>query len=311
MTELAQVSDVTTTTKRGGSPRLRTSKSFRKNLFDYAGLIPFFLFSAAFIFTPSLAVMVLAFRDNFGNWTLNNLKIASGDIYLESLIGSVRLGLASASLGAVLGIVVAYGVAISGRKKLQRVINTASGVFANTGGVPLAFLFVAAIGNYGLVTLFLQKYGIDIYAGDFTLFAFSGLVVVYLYFQIPLMVIVTYPAIEGIKNEWREAAVNLGASKFAYWRHIGIPVLFPAAFGAFFLLFANAFAAYATASVLTSGTIPLIPLQIGSIVTGNVVADEKNVAMAMGLEMIVVVAIAMTIYTLLDRKASKWRRSGA
>jgi len=155
----------------------------------------------------------------------------------------------------------------------------------------------------------LQNFGIDIYAGDFTLFGFSGLVVVYLYFQIPLMVIVTYPAIQGMRNEWREAAVNLGASKFSYWTNIGIPVLFPAAFGAFFLLFANAFAAYATASVLTAGTLPLIPLQIGSIVTGNVVADNGNVAMAMGLEMIVVVAIAMTIYTLLDRRASRWRKS--
>lgn len=311
MTELTQVDNATTTTSRGGGQRYRKNKSFRKNLFDYAGLIPFFLFAAAFIFTPSLAVIVLAFRDNFGNWTLENLRIALQDIYLESLLGSVQLGLASASTGAILGIIVAYGVAISGKKKLQRVINTASGVFANTGGVPLAFLFVAAIGNYGLVTLFLQKYGIDIYAGDFTLFGFSGLVVVYLYFQIPLMVIVTYPAIEGIKNEWREAAVNLGASKFAYWIHIGIPVLFPAAFGAFFLLFANAFAAYATASVLTAGTLPLIPLQIGSLVTGNVVADDGNVAMAMGLEMIVVVAIAMTIYTLLDRRASRWRKAGA
>jgi putative spermidine/putrescine transport system permease protein len=309
MTDLNQFETLTTATEGGGSKHSTKNKSFRKKLFDYSGLVPFFIFSAAFIAAPSLTVIVLAFRDLEGNWTLENLRVALEDIYLLSLIGSIQLGLASASLGAVLGLIAAYAVAVSGKKKLQRIVNTASGVFANTGGVPLAFLFVAAIGNYGLVTIFLQNFGIDIYAGDFTLFGFSGLVVVYLYFQIPLMVIVTYPAIQGMRNEWREAAVNLGASKFSYWTNIGIPVLFPAAFGAFFLLFANAFAAYATASVLTAGTLPLIPLQIGSIVTGNVVADNGNVAMAMGLEMIVVVAIAMTIYTLLDRRASRWRKS--
>ena len=122
------------------------------------------------------------------------------------------------------------------------------------------------------------------------------------------MVIVTYPAIEGIKNEWREAAVNLGATKSMYWRYIGIPILTPAFTGAFLLLFANAFAAYATANVLTSGTLPLLPIQIGSLVNGNVVADQTNVGMAMGLEMIIVVAVTMGGYIYLDRKTSRWRK---
>ena len=121
----------------------------------------------------------------------------------------------------------------------------------------------------------LQKIGVDIYSGNFTLFGFSGLVLVYLYFQIPLMIIVTYPAIEGIRNEWREAAVNLGATKTMYWRYVGVPILTPAFTGAFLLLFANAFAAYATANVLTSGTLPLLPIQIGSLVNGNVVNQIK------------------------------------
>ena len=220
----------------------------------------------------------------------------------------MKLGLTSALTGVFFGLMVSYAVFVSGMKKLQKVVSTASGVFANTGGVPLAFFFIAAIGNYGLVTLALQKIGIDIYSGSFTLFGFSGLVLVYLYFQIPLMIIVIYPALEGIKNEWREAAANLGASKFSYWRYVGIPILIPPVLGSFFLLFASAFAAYATANVLTQGTIPLLPLQVGTLVSGDVVADQSNVGYAMGFEMIVIVAIAMTIYTYLDRRATKWRK---
>ena len=140
-------------------------------------------------------------------------------MYFLSLISSLKLGLTSALTGVFFGLMISYAVFVSGMKRLQKIVSTASGVFANTGGVPLAFFFIAAIGNYGLVTLALQKIGIDIYSGSFTLFGFSGLVLVYLYFQIPLMIIVVYPALEGIKNEWREAAANLGASKFLFWRY--------------------------------------------------------------------------------------------
>ena len=308
MTDI-QSQNVVAAQKMGGDNRYKSKNtSLKKLFFDYSGLIPFFLFAAMFIGLPTGSVVVNAFRGNSNEWTFDNLRVAFGDIYFTSLIGSLQLGFTSALTGAIVGLAISYAVAISGRKKLQRIVSTASGVFANTGGVPLAFFFIAAIGNYGLVTIGLQKIGIDIYSGDFTLFGFSGLVLVYLYFQIPLMIIVTYPAIEGIRNEWREAAVNLGATKTMYWRYVGIPILTPAFTGAFLLLFANAFAAYATANVLTSGTLPLLPIQIGSLVNGNVVADQVNVGMAMGLEMIIVVSVTMGGYIYLDRRTSKWRK---
>lgn len=310
MTDVIQSHNGGAAINNGGANVSRLINSnLRKNLFDYSGLFPFFLFAIIFIGLPTLSVVYLAFIGNSGEVTLENMRVAFQEEYLTSLTGSLKLGFFSALTGAIAGLAISYAVAISGRKKIQRVVSTASGVFANTGGVPLAFFFIAAVGNYGLVTVNLQKIGIDIYSGTFTLFGFSGLILVYLYFQIPLMVIVTYPAIEGIRNEWREAAINLGATKAMYWKYIGIPLLVPAVSGAFLLLFANAFAAYATANVLTSGTLPLLPVQIGSLVNGNVIADQSNVGMAMGLEMIVVVAIAMTGYIILDRRTSKWRKN--
>ena len=309
MTEKNQSRNIVAATERGGDNRYRRqSTNIRKTLFDFSGLIPFFIFAILFIGAPTFAVIFNAFKTNEGNWTLSNVQLAFTDVYYTSLLSSLKLGFTSAITGVIFGLAVAYGVSISGRNRLQKIVSTASGVFANTGGVPLAFFFIAAIGNYGLVTIGLQKIGIDIYSGSFTLFGFSGLVLVYLYFQIPLMIIVVYPALEGIKNEWREAAVNLGASKTLYWRYVGIPILTPAVIGSFFLLFASAFAAYATANVLTQGTIPLLPLQVGTLVSGDVVADQANVGFAMGLEMIVVVGIAMAFYTYLDRRASKWRK---
>ena len=286
----------------------KSNKSIRSLIFKYSGLIPFFIFAFIFIGIPTLTVIILAFKGNSNEWTLENIKFAFGDIYLDSLLGSLKLGLTSAITGSILGILFAYALSVSKNLKLQKIVSTASGVFANTGGVPLAFFFIASVGNYGVVTLFLQRLGIDLYATNFSLSSFSGLVLVYLYFQIPLMLIVIYPAIEGMRIEWREAAINLGASRQNYWQYIGIPILLPAFLGAFLLLFANAFAAYATAKVLTVGTVALLPVQIGANLQGDVIADQVNVGMAMGLEMILIVALAMGIYSRLDKRASRWRK---
>ena len=90
----------------------------------------------------------------------------------------------------------------------------------------------------------------------------AGLALVYLYFLIPLMVLTIIPALEALRPQWREASDNLGASGWQYWRHVGGPVLAPPVIGATMLLFASAFAAYATADALVGSSVPLVTLQI-------------------------------------------------
>ncbi len=113
-----------------------------------------------------------------------------------------------------------------------------------------------------------------------------------MYFQLPLMILVIAPAIDGLRREWREAASNLGASSWQFWRYVGLPVLMPSLLGAIILLFGNAFAAYATAYSLTSGAVNLVPILIGSYYTGNVL-DNPHLAQAMAFGMFVVLAVMM------------------
>ena len=185
-------------------------------------------------------------------------------------------------------------------------MSTFSGVASQFGGVPLAFAFVASIGSAGLLTSLLAKIGIDLYGTGFSLLSFAGLVIVYLYFQIPLMLIIMTPAVEGLRRSWREAADGLGASTFQYWARVGIPLLTPAFIGGVVLLFANAFAAYATAQVLTSGSVNLVPIQIGFFVQGNVFAGQSQVGYALALGMIVVVSVALAINIVLQRRVARW-----
>ena len=276
----------------------------------FAGVVPFGGYVALGLLLPMVAVAVGAFQKSpGGGFTFGNVKTATHGVYLHGFEQSIVLSLFASILPGIFGLLIAYAIFTARRGAvLRQVAITASGVFANFGGVPLAFLFVATLGSTGMATRWLADLGFDPYTHGFNLYTLSGVVVVYMYFQIPLMVLVILPALEGLRPSWREAASNLGARTWDYWRHIGGPVLLPSFLGCVLLLFGSALSAYATAEALTSGTIPLTAIQIGSFLNGNVIAGQENVGKALGLGMVIVIAIAMTIYVILQRRAARWLR---
>jgi putative spermidine/putrescine transport system permease protein len=190
---------------------------------------------------------------------------------------------------------------------LRGALMTFSGVASNFAGVPLALAFIFTLGQLGIVTLFLKGVGIDPYAEGFTIYSKIGLELVYLYFQFPLMVLIIAPAIDGLRPEWREAAENMGASSFEYWRRVALPILFPTILGSMILLFGNAFGAQATAYQLTSGTLPIVPVIIGAQISGDVL-HNPGLGYAMAMGMVIIMGISIGIYTLLQRRAERWRR---
>lgn len=271
-------------------------------------LLPFFIFTGFFLIWPVVAVTLRSFKGNKEEWTLANYRpILHSGPYFHSFVVSLKLSLVTGLIGALLGAFFAYVIVKYAHGKFGAVIDSISAVFANSGGVPLAFMFVAAFGTEGVVTKVLKSLGWDIYAGHFTIFSFTGVVMVYSFFQVPLMVLVFKPAIAGLRKEWVEASINLGASPFTYWRRVGIPILIPSFVGAFFLLFAGGFSAYATARALTVGTVPLVPIIIGNLVDGNVVSDQTHLGDALAVGMIVVATIVMVGYIWARSRAARWR----
>lgn len=284
--------------------KVRAPRSWRA----YGGLAPFVLYLLVFLGGPLYFVISGALSDPDGRPTLENLvATVTQPQYLAAFTSSLKISLVTALIGAVFGVFLAQAVLTSRpTSPLRRVVSTASGVLAYFGGVPLAFAFIAALGQTGLATIALRGAGIDLYAAGFRIDSLTGLGLTYVYFQIPLMVILITPALEGLQPQWREAAENLGASAWAYWRHVALPVLAPALAGATLVLFGNAFAAYATALALTSGTIPLVPTAIASALSGNVLANQQNVGLALGFDMVIVIGVVMVAYLALQRRASRW-----
>ncbi|MER7671095.1 ABC transporter permease subunit [Kitasatospora sp. NPDC096128] len=269
--------------------------------------LPLILFFAIGFGLPAVAIAIGAFTtstdapDGGGTFTLDNLTGSLQGAYWTALWGSVKLSLLTALIAAVVGLPLAQAVATSRFRAFREAVMSASGVLANFGGVPLAFMFVATLGNAGEVT---KKFGLTKHGWN--LYTFSGLSVVYLYFLVPLMVITITPALEGLKTQWREAAYNNGATGVQYWRHVALPVLLPSLLGGFVLLFGASFAAYATAEAMVGSSVPLISMQIGDALSGNVLVGQGNLALALGLDMIVVACLVMAVYLPLQRRSAKW-----
>ncbi|GGN66287.1 ABC transporter permease [Actinoplanes lobatus] len=272
------------------------------------GTVPFFAFVTIFLVIPTLTVVIGAFTGDGGRgFTLENVRALTDEYILAAFGRSITLSAASAIVGAVLGALLAYAlVTAKPDGLLRRVVTAAAGVLAQFGGVTLAFAFLATIGLSGFVTLWLQEHGLDPYANGVWLFELPGLTLVYTYFQIPLMVIVFLPALDGIRPQWREATASLGGNTWHYWTRVAGPLLAPAFLGSALLLFANAFSAYATAAALVSQGSPIVPLQIRGALTSEVVLGQANLGKAMALGMVVVVAVVMTLYSLLQKRTAKW-----
>jgi putative spermidine/putrescine transport system permease protein len=288
----------------------RVSTSLRRAL-KWLGVVPFGGYVALGLAAPSVAIAIAAFRNSStGALTLSNFNTALHGTYLLGLRTSLLLSIATAIVPGIFGLLIAYAIFTAKRGNvLRQVVITASGVFANFGGVPLAFLFIATLSTTGIVTGWIKDLsGVDIWNHGFTLYNAYGVFFVYMYFQIPLMVLVSLPALEGLRPAWREAAQNMGARTWQYWRYVGGPVLLPSFLGCLLLLFGSAFSAYATAEALSGGTIALTPIQIGALLNGNVLAGQQNLGYALGVLMVVIIAIVMIGYAILQRRAAKWLR---
>lgn len=279
----------------------------RRRSFAWLGVVPFFLFVTVFLLLPTVWLIVGAFQTSSGSFTLHQVQQLTQQQYLNAYLTSVKLSVVTALTGGVSGLFVAYAAVKEGAPGwIRTLLTTFSGVAANFAGVPLAFAFIATFSISGMVTAFLANLGLHPYNSDL-ISSFNGLVLTYTYFQLPLMILLISPALDGLRRQWREAATNLGATTTQYWLWVGLPILWPSLIGAMVLLFGNSFAAYATAEALTNGTINLVPILIGNVVNGNLVSDPQF-GDALALGMIVIISISVIIYALLQRRSARWLR---
>ncbi|MFD5435909.1 ABC transporter permease [Kitasatospora sp. NPDC054768] len=297
----------TTTSPTSTAPAPRRRPLARLRGASWLATVPLLLFFLIGFGLPCVAIVIGAFttssdaESGAGQFTFDNLTASVQGGYRTAMLSSLKLSALTALLATVLGVPLAQAVVTSRRGWLRQAVLTASGVLANFGGLPLAFAFVATLGNAGEITrlLHLTDHG-------WSLYSFTGLTVVYLYFLVPLMVLTITPALDGLRTQWREAAQNNRATTVQYWLHVALPILLPSLLGGFVLLFGSAFAAYATAAAMVGATVPLVSRSIADALSGNVLVGQGNLALALSLNMIVVAVLVMAVYLPLQRRSARW-----
>jgi putative spermidine/putrescine transport system permease protein len=281
--------------------------SVRRRAGNYVALVPFHAYVGLFLIFPTLVVLVGALSTTEGQFTLDNFgAIFATPSFIDSFIKSIQLAAITALLGAVIGGLLAWAVARGNPNGNERqLIIAASGVLAQFGGVMLTFAFLATFGYDAIIQTTLNNVGVKGYDPQWV-YSMAGLVTLYSFFQIPLMLIVFLPSMDSLRQEWYDASASLGGSAWSFWRHVGGPILAPSFMGALLLLFTNAFAAYATAQALISQGCVLITQQISCQMTSEVMLGQENVGKALALGMIVVVSVVMLLYAYIQRRASRW-----
>lgn len=275
----------------------------------WLGLVPFAAYVLLFLAVPTVLAIGSGFFTEDGAFTWTNVSALADPVVLTTFSNSAGLSLLTAVIGAVVGALVCYALlGMNPEGAVRSTVDAAAGVLAQFGGVMLAFAFIATIGIQGIVTLFLQDtFGVDIFENGTWLYELPGLVLPYIYFQVPLMVITFMPALAALKPQWAEANLTLGGTRSSFWLRIGIPVLAPSFLASLLLLFANAFSSYATAAALASQGSQIVPLQIRAALTSETVLGRENLAGALALGMIIIVGVVMALYSLIQRRAARWQ----
>ncbi len=287
----------------------------RRRAVGWLGFALFAAYIVLFLVLPTLLAVWSGLTAKDGSFTLANFAAFALPNIQQAFLASVVLSLVVAVVSAILGAILCVALLAAKPNGILRVIvDAASSVLAQFGGVMLAFAFIATMGVAGLVTVWLKStfgFDLDTLAPDPTagplLYQPAGMFFPYLYFSIPLMVIAFMPAVEGLRAQWGEAVATLGGNRFRYWIHVGFPVLAPSFFGAMILLFASAFSSFATAAALTNAGIlvPVVMQMDLSSETNNAFAHVPGV---LAIGMIVVMAIVMSLYSMLQRRAARWQR---
>ncbi len=267
-------------------------------------MVPLLALAALFILLPILSMIKQSFTmPETGVFTLENYKaIFTDSVYRVATGNSLYLSLISTVIGLILSFLIAYSVNELGQKGQGRILSKLNMV-SNFVGLPLYFAFVVILGNTGIFVLALKAIGFEL-ATVFKLYSMEGLMLIFIYFQIPLGSLMLVPAFQAIRPAWKEAAELMEASPLQFWTRVGIPVMLPSLLDTFALLFANAITAYATVLLLVTTSIPLLPVKITTMFTGEM-TPQREMGSTLAIWMIVIMLAVIGICNLLKKMLYK------
>jgi ABC-type uncharacterized transport system permease subunit len=270
----------------------------------YLLLLPVTAVLAAFLAWPLLLVLWESFfvAGNLSHANYSSLFVKN--LYRESFFTSLALSFSTAFLGTLIGLPVSYAIHKSGRHKSFLMALTS--VPLTFSGLVVGFAFIVLLGTSGFFTLLLKRF-VDINPLEFSAFLFTwrGLVVAYLYFLVPRMILTMTVAWSNADWSLIEAATSLGAGRGIVFFRVLLPMLGPAILSGSSLLFAVSMGAFGTAFALTGTAVKILPMVIYTQVSDM----SSDIAQADALA--IILTVTTTLVIMLYERTFREKRTSA
>ncbi len=268
-------------------------------------MLPFLLLVLFYELLPILMIVIRSFQpEGQMGFTLEHyISIFSKKLYQKAVLNSIFVAIISSAIGIIIaffGAKAANEVTSKWKNFFINVLNMTS----NFAGIPLAFAFIILLGNVGILVMLSKSLGIAFLA-NFNVYSVNGLLLTYIYFQVPMATLLLIPTFHGLRKEWKEAVLLLGGNSGTYWRRVAIPVIMPSIAATISVLFSNAIAAYATAYALLANNYSLLPIRISEQFVGDLVQRKE-----FGSALAVVLMLTMITTTLINNYFIKKTRGG-
>jgi putative spermidine/putrescine transport system permease protein len=251
--------------------------------------VPLLLVLAILLFWPLIILALQSVRpEEGGEFSLANYgAILLSERYLRAFGNTALIAVASTVLALV--ICTPAAIYVEGRggraRKLLAVLLT---IPLSLPGIVIGFFVILSFGLTGVVPQFLE-----LLTGQRELqiaYTFWGLLLGYLYFQIPRVVLVLRGAVATISPDVIDVARTLGTPTWRIYTDIILPILRPALLNAAALSLATAFGAFGTAATLSRG-FRVIPLEIAAAFT-----ESFQPELAASLSLVLVLVTTTTLF---------------
>ncbi|HAX17023.1 MAG TPA: ABC transporter permease [Actinobacteria bacterium] len=229
------------------------------------------------LFWPLLSLGLKSLSGETGEFTLSlYIDVLTNQQYFKSFINTFMLAVLSTIFALV--ICIPAGIYIEGdHGKDRKLLAVALTIPLSLPGIVIGFFVIITFGFTGIVPKF-----IEVLTGTRALnfaYTFYGMLLGYVYFQIPRVILTIRGAVSNISQDVIDAARTLGSYAFQIYFHVILPSLRPSIVSASSLSLATGFGAFGTAATLSRGY-RVLPLEIATAFTENF---QPRLAVAMSV----------------------------
>ncbi len=255
--------------------------------------IPYVVWMALFVVTPILLMVVYAFSQEGGGFTLDNFA-SMGD-YLPVFTRSFRLAIIATAICLLIGYPMAYFMAKEG-PRFQRVAMALIMLPMWMNFLLRTYAWMSILENNGLINQLLGRLGIlDALGVDYLpLIRTQGAVVLgMVYNYLPFMILPIYSVIVKLDRSLLEAARDLGANSLNVFRKVIFPLSIPAIISGVTMVFVPSVSTFAISRLLGGGE----EMMLGDLIEQQFLggAYDPYLGAAISMVMMVIVVVCMVV----------------